>query len=392
MKSIELFAGAGGLALGFSHAGFSPVAVVEINRDCLDTLSANRSTRQRCGHDWPLIQGDVRETNFSEHEGRVTLVTGGPPCQPFSIGGKHRASDDCRDMFPQAVRVVKETAPKAFLFENVKGLTRANFSDYFDYVKKQLSFPEVVRHTDETWKEHLSRLRELESNWFSRGLSYQVHTAVLNAANFGVPQKRERVFIVGVRNDLNVQWEFPKETHSYDGLLWNQLQADYWDRHKVPLLQRLLTPRAAARADRITAEPRQLPWVTVRDALAGLPDPEKDSEASMAFHNHEFQPGARKYVGHTGSPFDEPAKTLKAGVHGVPGGENMLLRSDGSVRYFTVRESARLQCFPDSYVILGSWSEAMRQLGNAVPVRLAEILANQLRMLVDGKKMLVAAE
>jgi DNA (cytosine-5)-methyltransferase 1 len=88
-----------------------------------------------------------------------------------------------------------------------------------------------------------------------------------------------------------------------------------------------------------------------------------------------FQSGARSYPGHTGSPIDEPAKTLKAGDHGVPGGENMLRRADGSIRYFSVRESARLQTFPDDFWFHGSWTETMRQLGNAVPVRLAKIVA-----------------
>ena len=114
------------------------------------------------------------------------------------------------------------------------------------------------------------------------------------------------------------------------------------------------------------------PWVTVRDALSDLPDPETNPEGAAKIADHRFQPGARSYPGHTGSPLDEPSKTLKAGVHGVPGGENMLRRLDGSIRYFTVRESARLQCFPDEFVFHGSWTETMRQLGNAVPVRLAE--------------------
>ena len=91
--------------------------------------------------------------------------------------------------------------------------------------------------------------------------------------------------------------------------------------------------------------------------------------------NHRLQSGAKSYVGHTGSPLDLPAKTLKAGDHGVPGGENMLVNPDGSVRYFTVRESARLQTFPDGFYFHGSWTETMRQLGNAVPVLLARTVA-----------------
>ena len=123
-------------------------------------------------------------------------------------------------------------------------------------------------------------------------------------------------------------------------------------------------------------QPDALPWRTVRDALIGLPDPEINPDRSTRILNHRFQPGARSYYGHTGSPLDEPAKTLKAGVHGVPGGENMLLRPDGTIRYFTVRESARLQTFLDDFLFHGSWTETMRQLGNAVPVMLADVIGS----------------
>jgi DNA (cytosine-5)-methyltransferase 1 len=137
-------------------------------------------------------------------------------------------------------------------------------------------------------------------------------------------------------------------------------------------------PRARAAARRLTQKPTLEPWVTVRDALEDLPDPEQDPTLSREYLNHVFQPGARSYPGHTGSPLDEPAKTLKAGDHGVPGGENMLRRPDGSIRYFSVRESARLQAFPDEFLFHGSWSETMRQLGNAVPVTLARIVATSI--------------
>ncbi len=115
--------------------------------------------------------------------------------------------------------------------------------------------------------------------------------------------------------------------------------------------------------------PEEQPWVTVRDALKDIPDPRH--ETNHNFINHDFKDGAKSYPGHTGSYIDEPSKTLKAGAHGVPGGENMIRFEDDSVRYFTIRESARIQTFPDNYVLEGAWGEAMRQLGNAVPVELA---------------------
>ena len=147
-------------------------------------------------------------------------------------------------------------------------------------------------------------------------------------------------------------------------------------------------PRLTNRIERLRSESPlslfdpQKPWRTVRDALEGVPDPETGDRSR--WYNHEQNPGARCYVGHTGSPLDEPAKALKAGDHGVPGGENMLLKPDGSLRYFTVRESARLQTFPDDYVLHGAWTEAMRQLGNAVPVLLGETIANGIRERLAG--------
>jgi len=112
----------------------------------------------------------------------------------------------------------------------------------------------------------------------------------------------------------------------------------------------------------------------VRDAIADLPEPREDRESEGAV-NHRLILGARAYTGHTGSPLDTPSKTLKAGDHGVPGGENTLVYPDGAVRYYTVREAARIQQFPDTWRFEGSWTEIMRQLGNAVPVGLAPVVA-----------------
>lgn len=378
MRAIELFAGAGGLGMGISKAGFRPAQIVEWDRWCCDTIRENRRAKTGgIGH-WPEpIEGDVRQLDFRAHEGRIDLVSGGPPCQPFSLGGKHRAHADTRDMWPEAVRVVRETRPKAFVFENVKGLTRMTFATYLAYIVHQLTHPELTPLPDEEWQEHMGRLeRQHTASGGYDDLRYNVVYRVLNAANHGVPQRRERVVFVGFRSDLGIEWSFPDHTHSLDALLWSQCRAlDYWDRHKVATLARVIDPRLHARGMALIDKPALRPWLTVRDAIGDLPDPELDPIGAAGCLNHRFQAGARSYIGHTGSPMDEPAKTLKAGVHGVPGGENMLSRRDGSVRYFSVRESARLQTFPDDYRFHGSWTECMRQLGNAVPVRLAKVIA-----------------
>jgi DNA (cytosine-5)-methyltransferase 1 len=367
VRSIELFAGAGGLGLGSIFAGAEPQMIVERDRWCCETLRTNAKD----GAMWDApFEGDIRSIDFTSYVGTIDLVTGGPPCQPFSMGGKHRAHEDHRDMWSEAVRTVRETKPRAFVFENVKGLTRSSFSDYFSYITLQLTYPELVTRGGEHWPDHLARLERHHSSGVCTGLQYQViPPRVLNAANFGVPQRRERVFFVGFRSDLNADWAFPQGTHSREALVFDQSdRGAYFDLHGLPRRMRQPVDKRFETA----GECQLKPWRTVRDAMVGLPDP--SDKTGKAWLNHRFQSGAKIYPGHTGSPIDLPAKALKAGVHGVPGGENMVVLDDGTVRYFTVRESARLQTFPDDYAIEGSWSEAMRQLGNAVPVELARIV------------------
>jgi DNA (cytosine-5)-methyltransferase 1 len=372
MKSIELFAGAGGLGLGLHSAGFRPANVFEWDRYCCDTIRENQARGVNAVKGWKVVEGDVRQSDFSRFEGKISLVSGGPPCQPFSMGGKHAAYDDARDMFPQAIRAVREARPSAFVFENVKGLTRATFSNYFEYIRLQLEHPEIVKRVDEPWPDHFARLEQHHSSGSHDGLNYRVVTQLLNAADFGVPQRRERVFFVGFREDLGISWSFPRPTHSREALIWDKASGAYWDRARIAKKDRPPLGIDTSRLDPDRA-PGELAWMTVHEAISSLPEPGR-GHSDMPIHNHKAQHGARSYPGHTGSPLHEPAKTLKAGVHGVPGGENMLLRPDGTVRYFTVRESARLQTFPDDYVFHGSWSETMRQLGNAVPVNLAKVV------------------
>jgi len=384
MNSIELFTGAGGLAIGISNAGFRHQATIECNKDACFTILSNQQRGIQVVADWPVFQADVSQFDFTtlKIKGEIDLLAGGPPCQPFSFGGKHRGWDDSRDMFPQFFRAVRELKPKAILVENVKGLLRSSFSKYFQYIILQLTYPEIVQKPDEDWVEHLSRLEQYHTVGSHDGLSYRVVFRNLNAADYGIPQKRDRVFIVGFRCDLGVEWSFPTPTHSQEAMLWQQwVTGVYWERHPVPHSKRPEVPsKQYSSIDNLQSSlfpPKTLPWRTVRDAIWDLPVPGSE-ESSSSVLNHVFIPGAKKYPGHTGSPLDEPAKTLKAGVHGVPGGENMLAFHTGEVRYFTVREAARLQTFPDEYFFPHCWTQTMRQLGNAVPVALAFVIASSI--------------
>lgn len=368
MKSVELFSGAGGLAKGLATAGFRHSLLIDINKNACNTLQKNfLKTVVHCG--------DVQDYSFSGIS-NISLVSGGPPCQPFSLGGKHKSSSDLRNMFPYAIQAIATINPKVFIFENVKGLLRKSFQDYFNYIILCLSFPQFSKADGGHWETHYQKLLNLSSK---SGASprYNVQFKLLNAADYGVPQVRERVIIVGVRSDIKKTWKFPDPTHSKEQLLWSQhVTGEYWRRHKIKPTYHVTT-QYSLETDRSSSH--LLPWLTVRDALTDLPDPIADHTIA----DHVFRAGAKAYQGHTGSFIDLPSKTIKAGNHGVPGGENMLRDEHGQVRYFTVHEAKLLQTFPSNFTITGSWSEALRQIGNAVPVKLAHVLGEEIRKVIE---------
>jgi DNA (cytosine-5)-methyltransferase 1 len=388
VNSIEFFAGGGGMALGTARAGLDHRAIIEWDADACATLRLNAKAGRGHGGNWHIKEEDVTGYDFSAHRGDVDCVVAGPPCQPFSLGGKHLGQNDERNMFPHAIRAVREIQPKAFILENVRGLLRRGFANYYSYIIHQLKFPEMRIGMEENWTDHLCRLERAETAGKPEGLQYNVVYRLLNAADYGVPQHRFRVLIVGVRSDLSAAFSFPEATHGEEALLYDQwITGEYWNRHGIAKRNRPEIPvRIRAKLDRLNClwrDGEPLAWRTVRDAISDLPML-KMGETSDNVPNHYLRAGARSYHGHTGSSFDEPAKTLKAGDHGVPGGENTLRLPDGSLRYFSVRECARLQTFPDEWEFSGSWTESMRQLGNAVPVELARIVAARLLKVLNA--------
>jgi DNA (cytosine-5)-methyltransferase 1 len=366
VRSVELFSGAGGISLGLEAASFEPIALIEWNKDACGTLRKNGFSN--------VYEQDVRRFDFAPLYGKVDLLAAGVPCQPFSLGGKHAGYRDERNLFPEVIRAIRECQPKAILVENVRGLIRPRFLPYFEYVLMHLARPELKARSNETWREHRARLtNELRIN-STAGLRYVIDYRLINCADYGVPQCRCRIFVVAFRTDLGVELDWPRPTHLRQALEAAKAGGDYWLEHGIQAREcgrKYL--RIAGRVAR---------WRTVRDALKGLPDPRSTDAAQIP--NHVFVPGARQYPGHSGSSLDAPAKTLKAGDHGNPGGENTLVEDDGTIRYLTVREAARLQTIPDDYEFVGTRSECMRQVGNAVPALVAKILGDAIVRALRG--------
>ena len=343
-------------------AGANHLAFVEWDRNACNTLRENYISEL-------VHEEDVRLFDFTDYKD-VDIVAGGPPCQPFSLGGKAQGYDDRRDMFPSALSAIRTLMPKVFVFENVKGLLRKAFAEYFEYIILQLTYP-TIQPVSTNWRENYKILKELKT-LKKTNETYQVKYKLINAADYGIPQIRERVIIVGFRHDLNANWDFPQATHSSDSLLWSKyITGEYWEQHSIKnyipedyclKVQNYLNKKYGF------FKPAQNPWKTVRDAIKGLGEPQDTGE-------HSIRHGAKEYPGHTGSNIDEPSKTIKAGAHGVPGGENMIKYPNGNVRYYSIAEAKRIQTFPDEYRIYGTWTEAMRQLGNAVPVELAKLIS-----------------
>jgi DNA (cytosine-5)-methyltransferase 1 len=415
--SVELFAGGGGLAMAVHRAGFRPLLLNEFARHACDTLEANGAKPRgdeewipEPGESWPLVAGDVQGLPLSYLNGKVDVLAGGPPCQPFSLGGIAKGDEDKRNMFPQMFRAIQQIEPKAVICENVRGLLRPSFRPYFDYILRELELPFLKRNPDVSWTIHNDALRDADRAAIKPKKRYDVIMTPVNAADYGVPQVRNRVIIVAFRSDLGVDIEafngLVRPTHSEAALHRSIRDGEYWKRH--PEVPDHVRERVEATLPAVILDDNLLPWRTLRDALKGdggdirpLPKVRWDrldrhDYREDGFTEHVGWPDARIYPGHTPNEMDKPAKTVKAGVHGVPGGESVVLTDDRVAdstdptgwryrhRYMTVRETARVMTFPDDWNLSGPRGEKMRQLGNAVPVLLGQVFAEAVAKCLDA--------
>ncbi|WP_405985795.1 DNA cytosine methyltransferase [Streptomyces sp. NBC_00872] len=404
---VELFAGGGGLAMAVHTAGFRPLLVNESAKWACESLRINPPDPSRPEERWPLVPGDVRDVDYGKHvTDEVDVLAGGPPCQPFSLGGVHKGMEDERNMFPEMFRAIRELNPKAVICENVRGLLRPSFKPYFKYILNEMRLPFEKRDGDASWEDHNDLLEKLIANeTVEPSKRYVVQEMEVNAADYGVPQIRNRVIIVAFRADLDVNWGafMPKETHSEESMIHSMREGgSYWtERHKdvsAEVRKRVIAnlPELNYEDPKVKQKLTLAPWCTLRDAIAGIgenegkPLPYVTEEAVKGklevgdIRDHIGWPGARTYAGHTPNVLDRPAKTVKAGVHGVPGGESVIqldnvdfVNEGGGTgyRYMTVRETARVMTFPDHVVLNGPRGEKMRQLGNAVPVKLGAVFS-----------------
>jgi DNA (cytosine-5)-methyltransferase 1 len=405
LTSLELFTGVGGLAEGLDKAGFRHLLAVElyaraceslrVNRakDCTDIAAAAKRIPAKNGR-WPLREGRVQDVDFAPFEGKVDVLAGGVPCQPWSIAGKSQDIEEKiggeRNLWPEMFRAARQARPKVVIAENVIGLTRPSFKEYYEYILDGLRFPHEQRVDDEHWRHHHDRLKKRgKARDVADADRYVVKAVPLNAADFGVPQLRNRLFIVAYRANLNIEWIPPSATHSQSRLIQDLTGGEYWDRHGISPRQDLVdlieAKRTGRRLDDLfdsltdSAHGDGKPWRTLRDGIDGLPEPALDRTQAEGPAHHVGWPDAKRYRGHQPSDLDWPSKTIKAGVHGVAGGELTVIDRLGRYRYLTVREVARLMTFDDKWLLEGTRGPQMRQLGNAVPVDLAEAVGDSVR-------------
>ena len=308
MKVVSLFSGAGGLDLGFKMAGHEIVWANDFYEDATKTYALNLGNHIVCKNIMDVQSSEIPECD---------IVIGGFPCQGFSVANTKRNESDSRNvLYKELIRVIQAKKPKFFLAENVKGL---------------LSFCK-------------GKVFQMILSDFSQ-LGYKVQYKLFNAANYGVPQKRERVIIVGVRNDIEFTYEFPAETHSAKPTLF------------------------------------QKSWVSVGEALKNIPDP----DLPHTLKNHEYSKYKLRfngYIGHRRIDPNQPAPTVTA--RGDDKGGVVVLHHPNNLRRMSCRELATVQSFPLDFEFYGTRSSVYRQIGNAVPPLLAKAIAEKFNM--DGEQ------
>lgn len=312
MRVVSLFSGAGGLDLGFKKAGFDIVWANDFDYDAVETYKRNIGNH--------IVHGSILDISADEIPD-CDVVIGGFPCQGFSQANLLRFEDDERNqLYLEFLRVVKHKKPKFFFAENVRGiLSLANGA----------------------------AIKKIESDFESAG--YHLQKRLFNVADFGVPQSRYRVILVGVRSDIDFNYVYPEETHC--------------------------SPKKRS-------EKNLKSWLSVGEALKDIPEPEESGHCLINHIYSQYKVTNRNFTGHRKTDPDKPSPTILARGNGKGG--VCAIQHPRNHRRMSVRESATVQTFPYNFEFIGSMSSCYRQVGNAVPPLFAEKLALQLKSFVGN--------
>lgn len=308
LTCVEICAGAGGQALGLAMAGFVHVALVEYEQEYCNILKANRP-------EWNVICADVHKFDGHPYEG-VDLLAGGVPCPPFSVAGKQLGKDDERDLFPEAIRLIREIRPRAVMLENVRGFLDSGFEEYRDHI-----FTEIKK------------------------LGYVTHIKLLNASDYGVPQLRPRVVIVGIRKDQAGAFEYPqehpRESPTVGETLCDLMSQNGWKGAK----------KWAEGADRIAP------------TLVG---------------------GSKKHGGPDLGPTRAKNAWAELGVDGKGIANEAPEQDFDGMPRLTSRMMARIQGFPDTWTFGSKKTIACRMIGNAFPPPVAQAVGIEIRRCLEN--------
>ena len=308
LKSIEICAGAGGQALGLEMAGFKHIALVEYEKKYCETLKKNRP-------EWNIICEDVKNFSGKPYRNKIDLLAGGVPCPPFSVAGKQLGSDDERDLFPEALRLIEEINPKAVMLENVRGFLDPTFKDYRESILKRI---------DE--------------------VGYNVQIKLLNASDYGVPQLRPRIVIVGIRKDVQGKFSYPLPTSekvkTVGETLLDLMKKNHWQNAN----------ECAKQAS------------TIAPTIVG---------------------GSKKHGGPDLGPIRARKAWAQLGVDGKGIANEAPEKDFEGMPRLTPRMIARIQGFPDTWNFGDKKTAACRMIGNAFPPPVAKAVGEEIRKVLE---------
>lgn len=308
LKSIEICAGAGGQALGLEMAGFKHIALVEYEKKYCETLKKNRP-------EWNIICEDVKNFSGKPYRNKIDLLAGGVPCPPFSVAGKQLGSDDERDLFPEALRLIEEINPKAVMLENVRGFLDPTFKDYRESILKRI---------DE--------------------LGYNVQIKLLNASDYGVPQLRPRIVIVGIRKDIQGKFSYPLPTSEKVKTVGETL---------LDLMKKNQWQNANEWAKQAS---------TIAPTIVG---------------------GSKKHGGPDLGPIRARKAWAQLGVDGKGIANEAPEKDFEGMPRLTPRMIARIQGFPDTWNFGDKKTAACRMIGNAFPPPVAKAVGEEIRKVLE---------